>query len=149
VRRNIQNAVFTVIILIFLAFQVPMIKMEIAVRQNAMIMDSWLNNPDPKLIAGLTQLAKMPHNHNVIAFNLLETLVPAVTGMTSYTGHESLTINYGAKIGAATRFFNCGMTPAEVQKFIADNNLGYVVWKNLDGPITSLRTCDPFSEAGL
>jgi hypothetical protein len=144
IRRNIKAAVFILIIIAFLSFQIPMINHEIIARRNAMIMDSWMNNPDPKLISGLLQLAKMPHDHNVIAFNLLETMVPAVTGMTSYTGHESLTINYGAKIGAATRFFNCGMTIVEVHKFINENNLGYVVWKNADGNSDHFSTCLPF-----
>jgi hypothetical protein len=144
IRKNITGILFCLILLVYLSYQFPMIKHEVELRQSGVMINSWLNYPDKPLIEGLNVLKNYPHHKNVIAFNLLETLVPAVSGQTVYTGHESLTINYGGKIGAATRFFTCVMKPNEAFEFLNTNNIGYVLWKKADGGISRYQSAYPF-----
>jgi hypothetical protein len=141
---KIQTLIFSGILVTFLSFQIPMIQKEVMLRRSAVMMDSWLNYADPKLIEGLDYLSRQPHLKNVLAFNLLESLIPAVTGQTVYAGHESLTVNYGGKIVEATHFFTCAMSPPEAKSFLINNNIGFVAWKNIDGDPIRYTNCYPF-----
>ncbi len=72
----------------------------------------------------------------------MDTLVPALSGHTSYSGHMLLTIKSGEKQLLASQFFD--LTKSDAHAWILANNIRYVLFTSLDGDIKRLSQEYPF-----
>ena len=129
---------------IFLFFQLPMLYFEVTDRLHNNAYRTFLQYPSYKLIDGLLFLKSQPHERNAIALNNLEFLIPAVSGVRVFTAHRSLTWHYGDKIPQVVAFFYQSMPPESAWEFLNRNNIGYIIWNNLDGDGTKLASSYPF-----
>ncbi|OGG09603.1 hypothetical protein A2154_03020 [Candidatus Gottesmanbacteria bacterium RBG_16_43_7] len=129
---------------IFLFFQLPMLYFEVTDRLHNNAYRTFLQYPSYKLIDGLLFLKSQPHERNAIAINNLEFLIPAVSGVRVFTAHRSLTWHYGDKIPQVVAFFYQSMPPESAWEFLNRNNIGYIIWNNLDGDGTKLASSYPF-----
>lgn len=132
------RVVFSVLLSVYLAFQLPMIGQEVSNRLGNYTLSSWLNYLPRPVYEGLLVLKSYPREQKVLAFNNLEVITPAVTGHTVYQGHHSLTVGYAEKIAAATQFFSGVMSQDEARQFLTRNNIGYVLWRKSDGPVGNI-----------
>lgn len=128
--RRKRTLLFGVFVAGFLVLQIPGIVSEIQARVNSYYLNSSLNFVDRRVFEGLLYLKKLPHQKNVLAFHTLETLVPAISGHRVYAGHGTLTIDYATKIGAVAAFYSFALKEDEARRFLADNNIGFVLWQN-------------------
>jgi hypothetical protein len=144
-----KNPIFlTVIFLalssIYLIYQIPMINEEVRSRKENYTLMSWLNHINNDLLEGLMVLKSFPHDKNVLAFNNLELLVPAISGQRVYTAHRSLTLEYPRKIAETAVFYTNQLDSFQGKYFLDINHIGWVLWKKADGDPTNFAIGYPF-----
>jgi hypothetical protein len=136
--------IFFILLTAYILFQLPMIRHEIAARNNDITLISWVNNIDRSLYDGLITLKDRRDDKVVLAFNNLELLVPVITGKTVYTGHHSLSYDYPEKIAEVADFYTKKMTGEEALDFLTRNNIGYILWRKKDTVNPLYPTAYPF-----
>jgi hypothetical protein len=96
--------------------------------RNGKANDAVLVGPDPTSHLRFPGVALMPH---------LSVYVPAISGLTVFDGHWSETINYGAKITSAVRFFDASTSDEVRHEILVQNRIRYVLYPNklADGPL--------------
>ena len=90
--------------------------------------DAVLVGPDPTSHLRFPGVALMPH---------LSVYVPAIAGLTVFDGHWSETMNYGAKITSAVRFFDASTSDEVRREILTQNRIRFVLYPNklADGPL--------------
>jgi hypothetical protein len=139
-----KKIIFWLLVIILLAYQIPMLKEEIRARTENYTLISWMNHLDKNLYQGLLVLKTFPRDKTVLAFNNLELMVPAITGQQVYAAHRSLTLEYPRKIGEVAMFYTNQMTPDAAVQFLKNNHVGWVLWKKADGDWTAFEKNYPF-----
>ena len=124
-----RSLLFGFFVVGFLVLQIPGIVSEVQTRVSSYYLNSPLNFVDRHTYEGLLYLKKLPRQKNVLAFQTLETLVPAISGHRVYAGHGTLTIDYATKIGNVAAFYSFAFTQEEARRFLTDNTIGYVLWQ--------------------
>lgn len=72
----------------------------------------------------------------------MDTLVPALSGHTTYSGHMLLTIRGGEKQTLASQFF--ALNKPDAENWIQANNIRYILFTPLDGDIKRFTQTYPF-----
>lgn len=72
----------------------------------------------------------------------LDTLVPALSGHTTYSGHMLLTIGSGEKQMNASQFF--ARNKPDAKNWIKENNIRFILFTSLDGDIKRFTQTYPF-----
>ena len=102
---------------------------------------------DREIYAGFKKLEKLGTEENIVLANsatAFDTLIPALSGHKTYSGHILLTINSGQKSNASAAFFQKKQTLVEGKKFISENKISYVFFTNLDGNPVDFQSYYPF-----
>lgn len=74
----------------------------------------------------------------------MDTMVPALSGHTGYTGHPFATIGSGTKRAEASRFFRRQMAPDEAVRWLRDRKIRYILLTTFDGDFTRFPQAYPF-----
>ncbi len=79
---------------------------------------------------------------NPISFT--DSMVPALSGHKTYSGHMLITIRSDEKVARAKAFFQLSMTPSEAKNFLQTIPIAYVFFTNSDGNVEQFQTAYPF-----
>ncbi len=63
----------------------------------------------------------------------MDSIVPALSGHTSYTGHAFATISSNEKKAISSKFFAKNMTSDQARQWLARQNIKYIFFTNFDG----------------
>jgi len=79
-KKKRQLVIFFVLLCVYLGFQIPMIRVEIAARNDNYTLLSWMNFLDRSVYDGVMQLKKLPSDGKIIlSINNLELLIPVLS----------------------------------------------------------------------
>jgi hypothetical protein len=131
--KKITIPLFCLLLTVFIALQLPMIRMEILQRMENTALPNWINHVDQDTYNGLLFLKKLPGNGIAMGLNNIEFLIPVVSGKTVYAAHLSLTLGYGNKIADVARFITAKMSENEAHDFLITKNIRYILWRKVDG----------------
>lgn len=123
------------ILLMYLIFTLPSLAIQIDSRTNPKyntILTSDLNHvPRPVVealswlkVTGLNPVMKVVLTDPTLPYDVL---VPTMTGLPSFTGHPIHTLYPGVKEKLRQDFFAGNMTKEEMQTFLIDHRIGYIV----------------------
>ncbi len=96
---------------------------------------------------GFQKLAALGTYDDVVLANPLshmDTMVPAFSGHTGFTGHPFATIQSTQKREIATRLFLRQMNATQAQQFLVNNRIAYVFFSQFDGDTTQFQNAYPF-----
>lgn len=79
---------------------------------------------------------------NPISFS--DSMVPALSGHKTYSGHMLLTIRSDEKVARAKAFFQRSMSQSEAKTFLQTIPITYVLFTNSDGNVEQFQTAYPF-----
>jgi hypothetical protein len=74
----------------------------------------------------------------------MDTLIPPLSGHTTYTGHIAATLNKDAKIPLSLAFFTKSMTAETAKTFLKENHIRFVVFTFYDGDRILFEQTYPF-----
>ncbi len=102
----------------------------------------YLSTPIYEMFTSLTTIGEL--NDVVLANPIthMDTLVPALSGHSSYSGHMLLTIRSEEKKLFASQFYS--LTKPNARAWILANNIRYVLFTSLDGDIIRFTQTYPF-----
>ena len=76
-------------------------------------------------------------------YSYMDTLVPSLSGHTTYSGHMLLTINSADKSNDSGIFFILQVPQADAARWLRDRHIRYVLFTAYDGGITRFRATYP------
>lgn len=79
---------------------------------------------------------------NPISFS--DSMVPALSGHKTYSGHMLITIRSDEKVALAKAFFLLSMSQSEAKNFLQTIPVSYVLFTNSDGNVEQFQTAYPF-----
>lgn len=135
-----------IVVLLFILISLPTLFWEIEqkIQSQADTKDQTIYLPTPinEMFTALTSIGQF---NDVVLANPkthMDTMVPALSGHSTYSGHMLLTIRGGEKQALASQFFSLNIPDAEV--WIRANNIRYVLFTPLDGDIKHFVQTYPF-----
>lgn len=143
-----RQAGVTIILVLYLALSIPTLVWEI--RQKLPKKETYTDMTYflPKPISeGFQFLQRIkPYDDIVLASPLvhLDTLVPAFSGHTTYSGHMLMTLNNAEKQKSALEFFRKTLDASTASSFLASGNIRYVFTTSFDGSFTDFERAYPF-----
>jgi hypothetical protein len=69
----------------------------------------------------------------------MDTLVPALSGHTTFSGHQLTTIDNGKKQAEAAKLFSLGLGMPEAKQWLTTNNITYILFTFFDGDKTAFE----------
>lgn len=76
--------------------------------------------------------------------NAYDSMVPALSGHKTYSGHMLLTIRSEEKFALSKTFFQLSMTSSEAKKFLQTIPISYVLFTTTDGNVEQFQNAYPF-----
>lgn len=85
--------------------------------------------------------------HKVVLGNPItgfDTIIPALTGQKTYSGHILFTINASLKSTNASRFFTMSIASQEAYVWLKESGIDYVLFTKFDGDLVRFERAYPF-----
>ncbi|MFC1647298.1 hypothetical protein ACFL1A_03360 [Patescibacteria group bacterium] len=142
------NTGLTIGIVMFLLTSLPTLSWEISQRNSKDI-----DTQDPLLYLptdvyqGFEFLShRLPYTDAVIASHIshMDSLTPALSGHTSYTGHMVETIDSDQKKILSEKFFDLNIPDSDAKNFLLENNIRYAIFTKYDGDKMIFESHYPF-----
>jgi hypothetical protein len=142
-----KTHVFTGLFLLFFLTVTPTIIWEIKQKLDIH------NTPSPIIYIPKTMheaflfISKDPEWQHVVLANstfFVDTIVPALSGHQTYSGHPLTTIRSAEKTERSKSFFQLSMNEAEAYEFVKTTPITYVLYTVWDGDVNTLQTTYPF-----
>ncbi|OGG31087.1 hypothetical protein A3I51_02795 [Candidatus Gottesmanbacteria bacterium RIFCSPLOWO2_02_FULL_38_8] len=102
---------------------------------------------DQEIYSGFKKLEKLGNQENTVLANsssAFDTLIPALSGHKTFSGHNLLTINSERKSADAAGFFQKKQTFEEGKKLLSENKIKYIFFTDLDGNPADFQNYYPF-----
>lgn len=153
-RRRFHKQIYVAIVTLFLCgfslLSLPMWKIEMDrrfYRLNEINENNLLLYLPLPFYHALNYLAtQLPYTDTVLANPQyhLDTIAPAFSGHTTYSGHIVTTVNNGEKQTQAIAFFQKQMTKEQAVQLFKKNNIRYVIVTAFDSKVADYLTAYPF-----
>lgn len=144
---SIQKSYFA-IVGIFLLSVLPTIFWEISKKTEFLKNrnDLMVYMPKSTLEAFETMLNKKPYSDTILANSTthFDTLVPAFSGHTTYSGHILATTRNSEKQAESAAFFNRTWTANQGLSWLTEKNIRYILFTHFDGDRTLFESHYPF-----
>ncbi len=144
IKAGFRNAIFTLIILIFFLASFPTLVWEINNKLHIDHTSSTLFLPE-KIYQGFNFLEGSGNFNDITLGNPatnIDVMIPALSGHTTYSGHDLTTIDAATKKNLATGFYYLTLDNPEV--WLAENHIKYVIFTKYDGNLDLFRQHYPF-----
>ena len=144
------NKKYTVLTLAccFIIFSVPTLIWELKERISiSKDQNSQMVYLDQEIYSGFKKLEKLGNQENTVLANsssAFDTLIPALSGHKTFSGHNLLTINSERKSADAAGFFQKKQTFEEGKKLLSENKIKYIFFTDLDGNPADFQNYYPF-----
>ncbi len=134
-----KNAIYGCLIIFYLLLTVPAVYRQFIDRitpaRNPQLLMDTIYNHVPAPIADALSWLKMTGRHPVSNASVvlvdpaipIEVLVPVFTGLPSFSGHPIHTLYPDVKEAKRQEFFGGKMSPKEVEQFLKDHRIGYII----------------------
>lgn len=135
------------LLVLFILLSLPTLWWQIANRLEPPDNDTRLTMTIPKsTFDAMAFLSGKPYNDVVLANPAMheDSLIPPLSGHTTYSGHMLVTIDNGVKQQKAASFFTLSMPPDEARGFLSASHIRYILFTRSDGNEENFSTYYPF-----
>ncbi len=134
-----------IIVIIFLALSFPTLIWEVGQRLSPANTDETRIYISKNISAGFVFLKNRAPYDDVVLGNHatgIDLFIPALSGHTSYSGHDLLTINSAEKVEQSTQFYSLVITGP--REWLSKNSIKYIIFTAKDGDLSLFRKAYPF-----